>query len=56
MASAYNLVGRSAVAVVRDGRIRLLIRRETVEDFRPAKSDGESPGARALWPCGRRGA
>ncbi|MFC5644542.1 diaminopimelate decarboxylase [Kitasatospora cinereorecta] len=34
MASAYNLVGRPAVAAVRDGRIRLLIRRETVEDFR----------------------
>ncbi|WP_043173363.1 diaminopimelate decarboxylase [Streptomyces sp. NRRL B-24484] len=34
MASGYNLVGRPAVAAVRDGRIRLLIRRETVEDFR----------------------
>ncbi|MFD0278118.1 diaminopimelate decarboxylase [Kitasatospora sp. NPDC127111] len=34
MASGYNLVGRPAVAAVRDGRIRLLIRRETVEDHR----------------------
>ncbi|MEV8098994.1 diaminopimelate decarboxylase [Kitasatospora sp. NPDC085879] len=34
MASGYNLVGRPAVAAVRDGRIRLLIRRETVDDFR----------------------
>lgn len=34
MASGYNLVGRPAVAAVRGGRIRLLIRRETVEDFR----------------------
>ncbi|MFJ8043856.1 diaminopimelate decarboxylase family protein [Kitasatospora sp. NPDC096147] len=34
MASGYNLVGRPAVAAVRDGRARLLIRRETVEDFR----------------------
>ncbi|RKT19139.1 diaminopimelate decarboxylase [Streptomyces sp. 1114.5] len=34
MASGYNLVGRPAVAAVRDGRARLLIRRETVEDLR----------------------
>ncbi|MDH6579909.1 hypothetical protein P3T29_005597 [Kitasatospora sp. MAP5-34] len=34
MASGYNLVGRPAVAAVRDGRARLLIRRETVEDFK----------------------
>lgn len=34
MASGYNLVGRPAVVAVRDGRARLLIRRETVEDFR----------------------
>ncbi|MFG3052694.1 diaminopimelate decarboxylase [Kitasatospora sp. NPDC048239] len=34
MASGYNLVGRPAVAAVRDGRARLLIRRETVDDFR----------------------
>ncbi|MFJ7278435.1 diaminopimelate decarboxylase [Kitasatospora sp. NPDC098663] len=34
MASGYNLVGRPAVAAVKDGRARLLIRRETVEDFR----------------------
>ncbi|WP_405019877.1 diaminopimelate decarboxylase [Kitasatospora sp. NBC_00070] len=33
MASGYNLVGRPAVAAVRDGGARLLIRRETVEDF-----------------------
>ncbi|MEU9133022.1 diaminopimelate decarboxylase [Kitasatospora sp. NPDC048540] len=34
MASGYNLVGRPAVAAVDRGRARLLIRRETVEDFR----------------------
>lgn len=34
MASGYNLVGRPAVAAVRDARIRLLIRRESIEDFR----------------------
>ncbi|MFG2695395.1 diaminopimelate decarboxylase [Kitasatospora sp. NPDC048407] len=34
MASSYNHVGRPAVAAVREGRIRLLIRRETVDDFR----------------------
>ncbi|WP_395298327.1 diaminopimelate decarboxylase [Kitasatospora hibisci] len=34
MASGYNLVGRPPVVAVRDGRARLLIRRETVEDFR----------------------
>ncbi|GHE25117.1 hypothetical protein GCM10018781_76110 [Kitasatospora indigofera] len=34
MASGYNLVGRPAVAAVRGGRARLLIRRESVEDFR----------------------
>ncbi|MFB8202581.1 diaminopimelate decarboxylase [Kitasatospora purpeofusca] len=34
MASGYNLVGRPPVAAVRDGRLRLLIRRETVEDLR----------------------
>jgi diaminopimelate decarboxylase len=34
VASGYNLVGRPALVAVRDGRARLLIRRETVEDFR----------------------
>uniref|UniRef100_UPI00099F022A diaminopimelate decarboxylase n=1 Tax=Peterkaempfera griseoplana TaxID=66896 RepID=UPI00099F022A len=34
MASGYNLVGRPALAAVRGGRARLLMRRETVEDFR----------------------
>ncbi|MGW2253382.1 diaminopimelate decarboxylase [Kitasatospora sp. NPDC001660] len=34
MASGYNMVGRPPVAAVKDGRARLLIRRETVEDFR----------------------
>ncbi|MFD7641948.1 diaminopimelate decarboxylase [Kitasatospora sp. NPDC059795] len=34
MASTYNHVGRPAVAAVRDGRLRLLVRRETVDDFR----------------------
>ncbi|MBB4895505.1 diaminopimelate decarboxylase [Streptomyces olivoverticillatus] len=34
MASAYNLVGRPPVAAVSEGRARLLIRRETLEDLR----------------------
>ncbi|MFE6891458.1 diaminopimelate decarboxylase [Streptomyces sp. NPDC057694] len=34
MASGYNLVGRPPVAAVRDGRARLLVRRESMEDIR----------------------
>ncbi|WP_432148614.1 diaminopimelate decarboxylase [Streptomyces sp. bgisy029] len=34
MASAYNLVGRPPVVAVHEGTARLLIRRETQEDFR----------------------
>ncbi|MCX4776231.1 diaminopimelate decarboxylase [Streptomyces sp. NBC_01264] len=34
MASGYNLVGRPAVVAVHDGTARLLVRRETLEDFR----------------------
>ncbi|MCX4696448.1 diaminopimelate decarboxylase [Streptomyces sp. NBC_01408] len=34
MASGYNLVGRPAVVAVHEGRARLLVRRETLEDFR----------------------
>ncbi|MFE0173680.1 diaminopimelate decarboxylase [Streptomyces sp. NPDC059002] len=34
MASSYNLVGRPPVAAVRDGRARLLVRRESLEDMR----------------------
>ncbi|MEV6589806.1 diaminopimelate decarboxylase [Streptomyces acidicola] len=34
MASGYNLVGRPPVAAVRDGRVRLLVRRESFEDVR----------------------
>lgn len=34
MASAYNMVGRPPVAAVRDGRARLLVRRESFEDIR----------------------
>lgn len=33
MASGYNLVGRPALVAARDGRARLLVRRETVDDF-----------------------
>ncbi|MER5489639.1 diaminopimelate decarboxylase [Streptomyces sp. NPDC002490] len=33
MASAYNLVGRPPVVAVRDGRARLLVRRESLEDL-----------------------
>ncbi|MGW7369760.1 diaminopimelate decarboxylase [Streptomyces sp. NPDC054841] len=34
MASGYNLVGRPPVVAVHDGTARLLIRRETLDDFR----------------------
>jgi len=33
MSSRYNLVGRPAVVAVRDGRTRLVLRRETVDDL-----------------------
>jgi len=33
MSSRYNLIGRPAVVVVRDGRSRLLLRRETFDDL-----------------------
>ncbi|MGP3684363.1 diaminopimelate decarboxylase [Streptomyces sp. IBSNAI002] len=34
MASGYNLVGRPAVVAVHEGAARVLVRRETLEDFR----------------------
>ncbi|GAA1927753.1 diaminopimelate decarboxylase [Streptomyces durmitorensis] len=34
MASGYNLVGRPPVVAAADGRARLLVRRESLEDFR----------------------
>ncbi|MER5882975.1 diaminopimelate decarboxylase [Streptomyces sp. NPDC001941] len=34
MASGYNMTGRPPVVAVRDGRSRLLVRRETLEDVR----------------------
>lgn len=34
MASGYNLVGRPPLVAVRDGRARLLVRRESLEDIR----------------------
>ncbi|MFB7032709.1 diaminopimelate decarboxylase family protein, partial [Streptomyces sp. NPDC056295] len=34
MASGYNLVGRPAAIAVHDGTARVLVRRETLEDFR----------------------
>ncbi|MFD9454486.1 diaminopimelate decarboxylase [Streptomyces sp. NPDC059985] len=34
MASGYNLVGRPAVVAVHEGAVRLLVRRETLEDYR----------------------
>jgi diaminopimelate decarboxylase len=33
MSSRYNLLGRPAVVAVRDGRARLILRRETVDDL-----------------------
>jgi diaminopimelate decarboxylase len=40
MASAYNRLPRPAVAAVRDGRARLLLRRETLEDQFRLEVDG----------------
>ncbi|MEU6314307.1 diaminopimelate decarboxylase [Streptomyces sp. NPDC047014] len=34
MASGYNMVGRPALVAVREGAVRLLVRRETLEDLR----------------------
>lgn len=34
MASGYNMVGRPPVVVVRDGRARLVVRRESLDDIR----------------------
>ncbi len=34
MASGYNMVGRPPVVAVHEGTSRLLVRRETLEDFR----------------------
>lgn len=34
MASGYNMVGRPPVVAVHDGTARLLVRRETLADFR----------------------
>ena len=33
MSSRYNLIGRPAVVAVRDGRARLVLRRETLDDL-----------------------
>jgi diaminopimelate decarboxylase len=33
MSSRYNLIGRPAVVVVRNGQARLILRRETVDDL-----------------------
>ena len=33
MSSRYNMLGRPAVVVVRDGKARLILRRETVDDL-----------------------
>ena len=33
MSSRYNLIGRPAVVAVRDGRARLILRRETIDDL-----------------------
>ena len=33
LSSRYNLIGRPAVVAVRDGRARLILRRETVDDL-----------------------
>ena len=33
LSSRYNMVGRPAVVAVRDGRARLILRRENVDDL-----------------------
>ncbi len=45
MASNYNKVPRPAVVFVADGRARLVIRRETLEDLVRLDEDPEGPGA-----------
>ncbi|MGW1771123.1 diaminopimelate decarboxylase [Streptomyces sp. NPDC002104] len=40
MASGYNLVGRPAVVAVHEGAARLLVRRETLEDYRSRDMGG----------------
>jgi diaminopimelate decarboxylase len=40
MSSRYNLIGRPAVVAVRDGRSRLILRRETVDDLLSLEARG----------------
>jgi diaminopimelate decarboxylase len=40
MSSRYNLIGRPAVVAVRDGRSRLILRRETVDDLLSLEATG----------------
>ncbi|WP_422750121.1 diaminopimelate decarboxylase [Mycobacterium sp. WMMD1722] len=41
MSSRYNMICRPAVVAVRDGRVRLLLRRETVEDLLSLEVSGQ---------------
>jgi diaminopimelate decarboxylase len=41
MSSRYNLLGRPAVVAVRDGKARLILRRETVEDLLSLEVSGQ---------------
>jgi diaminopimelate decarboxylase len=43
MASNYNMAPRPAVVVVRDGRARLVRRRETFEDLLAAEEPPATP-------------
>ncbi|MDT5148234.1 MAG: diaminopimelate decarboxylase [Mycobacterium sp.] len=40
LSSRYNMIGRPAVVAVRDGRARLILRRETVEDLLSLEANG----------------
>ncbi|GLV87354.1 hypothetical protein Slala03_70430 [Streptomyces lavendulae subsp. lavendulae] len=52
MASGNNLVGRPAVIAVHEGSARMLVRRETLEDFRSRDIGGEGRPHRSNGPCG----
>ncbi len=58
VASGYNMVGRPPVVAVHEGACRLLIRRETLDDFRSRDIGREpascGPSLRPVPTVGRR--
>ena len=57
MSSRYNLIGRPAVVAVRDGKARLILRRETVDDLLSLEVvvNGEKPIGVAVLGLGNVG-